>query len=340
MVATHWRKNPPVKKELYRNSPRFRFFQAIRLLEALHPEREAVGSNHNPEREAIRFKTRPTLDFQASEIYEIAETEDGQKELLVNFLGLTGIAGALPLHYTALLQERRRDRDHALQAFLDVFNHRLVSFFYRAWLKNHLHYGEDEKYGQPASRALFSLIGLGTPGLQKRSVIPDEILPFFAGLLARQPRSAVSLKYLLREVFQLPIKIQQFCGQWLTLAQASQSGLDSGNSGESLADGMMLGNASWHIQSKFRIIFGPLDLQQFNDLMPQGKYYQSLVDITRFAVGEELSFDIQLILKRDEVPLCILNKGSNMHPRLGRDAWLKTRPLKEDVQDIIFSVER
>ena len=55
--------------------------------------------------------------------------------MTVNFMGLTGPLGILPYSYTEFMLERMRAKDSSLQDFLDIFNHRMISFFYRAWEK-------------------------------------------------------------------------------------------------------------------------------------------------------------------------------------------------------------
>jgi type VI secretion system protein ImpH len=53
-------------------------------------------------------------------------------------------------------------------------------------------------------------------------------------------------------------------------------------------------------------------------------------------VGLEFEFGVQLVLDRDEVPLCVLgNYGSG--PRLGWTSWLKTVDFAKDDDQVILS---
>jgi len=125
--------------------------EAVRLLqrlaaERLHedaaPHRHAVGEDHAPKQEAVRFRALPSHGFPPGSISEIRPSSDRGAdengkgpELVTAFMGLVGPAGVLPRHYTTLLIERIREKDFALRDFLDPFHHRIVSLFYRAWEK-------------------------------------------------------------------------------------------------------------------------------------------------------------------------------------------------------------
>jgi type VI secretion system protein ImpH len=105
---------------------RFEFFQAVRLFEKIFPERKPVGKDALPNEEVVRFRSRVALDFPASEIHELRETidpltEETRMEMLVNFMGMVGVSGVLPTHYSELALDRIRHRDTSMWAFLDIF---------------------------------------------------------------------------------------------------------------------------------------------------------------------------------------------------------------------------
>src|SRR5262249_53222304 len=152
--------------------------------------------------------------------------EDGPADMVVRFMGLTGPLGALPRHYTELVITRLRRRDHTLAAFLDVFNHRFVSLFFRAWEKYrpHLRYDLDGLDGCPSD--LVSVVGGGPGGLRDRVAVRATRLAFYGGILAQRPRSATGLEGLLADYFQgVRVRIEQFVGQWLALDPGSQTSL-------------------------------------------------------------------------------------------------------------------
>src|SRR5437588_10322428 len=97
--------------------------------------------------------------------------------LVASFMGLTGPKGALPDHYTELLirlgRERKDVERTALRDWLDLFNHRFLSLFYRAWEKYRFqipYERGDYALTEPDvfTRALLAFVGLEMPALRDR----------------------------------------------------------------------------------------------------------------------------------------------------------------------------
>jgi len=116
-------------EKLRREPFTFDFFQAVRLLERMFPERTSVGQFSHPETEVARFAVHPSLAFPASQIQAMDWPEQKPAKMTVNFMGLTGPQGVLPNPYTTLLIERLRASDSSAREFLDIFNHRIISLF-------------------------------------------------------------------------------------------------------------------------------------------------------------------------------------------------------------------
>lgn len=315
----------------------YQFFQAVRLLELVCPERVAVGREGPPWREIVRFGARLSLAFPASEIHELmqGDGEDPQFRMTVNMMGLTGPQGALPLHYTELLLARAEQKDHALGAFLDIFNHRLTSLFYRAWEKYHypVTYGRGQR--DVLSQWLRALVGIHTAGLQDRLDVSDQALCFYSGLLNQRPHSSSAMEGILRDYFEIPVRTMQFVGKWMRLGPENHTRLGSQNS--CLGVNAICGERVYDRQSKFRLQLGPLDLATFGSFLPSGSAFRALTQLTRFVAGLEHDFDILLILKKSEVPECRLQSYAQDGPRLGWSSWLKIRQFSEDAEDTILS---
>lgn len=370
-----------VAEMLFAEAYRFEFFQAVRVLLRLFPEREPVGRDADPDQEICRFRGRITLEMPASALYELLPGKPGRPpELVCNFLSLAGASPApLPDHYAQFILDRMRRRDYTLRDFLDLFHHRLISLFYRAWEKYQSWIGyelaetqgrkqreagperwrwfvlEERQRLDVAGQMLLDLIGLGTPALRyrmrerrrlaPRHEIADDTLRFYAGLFAQRHRSALGLECLLEDYFGVPVKVEQFCGQWLLLEEEHQTRLaGDGNRREGpgqgaggLGQGAVAGSRVWERQSKFRLRVGPLNYAQFRTFVPSGDAFKPLVQLTRLYVGKEFDFDVQLVLRGPEVPGCELPRAPAGGVRLGWDAWVHNAPFETDVADAVFS---
>jgi type VI secretion system protein ImpH len=341
----------------------FGFFQAVRLLERLLRGRRAagerrpdrpVGRDFPPEEEAVRFRALLSLTFPAGEVAGLtlpeARPAEGlpPAEMTVAFLSLAGPCGVLPQHYTSLLLRRLRLRDTALRDFLDLFNHRLVSLFYRAWEKYRLAFAHerhrlDARRGEEdlPTRALYSLVGLGTAGLRRRQQIPDQAFLYYAGLFSHRPRSAVSLEALLEDYLEMPVRVLQLQGQWLSLETEERSSMpgpacpQGRNNG--LAVNLVVGDRVWEVQSKFRIRVGPLTWKQFRRLIPSADGLLPLCQLARSYAGPEFDFDVQAVLLPREVPWCRLaTDGEGAY--LGWNTWVRCGEFRREVEDAVFAL--
>jgi type VI secretion system protein ImpH len=331
----------PLNQKLADEPYRFEFFQAVRLLEKIYPERKALGREALPHEEIVRFRSRMSLNFPASQIQEfkdsVDEFTDQQKlEMFVNFMGMVGVSGVMPIHYTELIMERIRYRDTAMWTFLDIFTHRSVSMFFRAWEKYRFPIGYER--GQDDFTAfLFDIVGLGTKGLHGQMDLNDESLLPYGGLIAQKPHSATALGNILSDYFRVKAKILQFFGQWLDLDSASITKLGQANSG--LGTTAIIGSRVWEQQSKFRIVLGALTFNEFQAFLPSGTAYKPMKSIVRFMNGLEFDFDVQLILQAKQVPSTILTTRAKRRPMLGWTAFLKTKPFTEDDDQVILNID-
>jgi type VI secretion system protein ImpH len=328
-----------VREQLRDESYRFEFFQAVRLLERLFPGQAPVGTFVPPAQEVVRFQAGTGLVFPASEIQALALAEKGPALMKVNFMGLTGPEGVLPLCYTSLLVERGQARDTAPSDFLNIFNHRMISLFYQAWQKYRFAIAYERGGRDRFSRYLLALIGLGTPGLSDRLEVRDDSLLYYAGLLAQRPRSAVALEQLLSDYFEVPVEVEQFAGGWYPLDANTQTQIGSGSGySEQLGVGAVVGNEVWDQTARVRIRIGPLSLAEYKDFLPAGSAFGPLQALTRFFASEEFDFEIRLILKRQEVPRCELGAEGEGAPRLGWVTWAKTKEMAVDRADTILQL--
>src|ERR1700722_9167154 len=266
----------------------FDFFQAARLLErlGLSSGGVAVGGDTAPEQEAVHLRVPPSLRFAEGPVSKVVPgSEDEPPQVWATFGGLTGPDGILPQHYTALLLARQRVKDNTLRDWLDLFHHRILSLFMRAWEKNRWpavvdrllaetsaqHRGPARKnWDDPCTTASFSLAGFGTPKLRGRLGVPDDAAVFYAGFLSRQPRTATGLEQMLQDYFDWPVAIEQLCGQWLYLDEENKAGMPTElqpGRNTCLGRDVVIGRQVWDVQGKVRIIIGPVDCASFRSLL-------------------------------------------------------------------------
>ncbi|MGQ0646590.1 MAG: type VI secretion system baseplate subunit TssG [Gemmatimonadaceae bacterium] len=325
-------------KQALRDDPTaFSFYQAVRLLSRLYPERARVGTWSDPANELARFSASTSLGFPASEIQALTLPDAGNPgpaHLLVNFFGLTGPQAILPHLYTEHAGNRARARDTAFRDFLDIFNHRAISLLFRAWEKHRVAVMHESGEEDRLFAHFLDLAGFGTAGFRGRLPIRDESVAFFSGLLANRVRSADGLARLVGDYFDVTASVEQFVGEWRHVDQGGQCTMGAEDDAGRLGFGV-LGDAVWDPQARVRLRLGPLSRVQFESFCPGGSAYEALRTLAHVYADEQVGVDAQLVLARDEVAPCTLDvprpgAKSTGTPALGRGTWLASRPLTRD----------
>jgi type VI secretion system protein ImpH len=317
------------------------FFQAVRLLERLYPERNPVGLYVTPSSEVVRFSSLPTLSFPAGELDCLTLHEEEPHAMQVNFMGLSAAVGALPHPYTEYLLDRIRAKDRGPAAFFDLFNHRILSLFYRSWEKYRFFIAYERKgAGEDAiSARLLDLLGLGTAGLRNRMEIPDEAALYYTGLLSQKTRSAQGLKQILEDYFDVRVAIEQFTGSWNRLPVRHRTFLNETYSfTEKLGFGTMIGDEIWDQSGKVTVRLGPMPFRQYREFLPGAQACRELASWLKFYGNRELTFVVQLMLDRAEVPGLHLGESGPSAGRLGLVSWIKNRDFERDPDEAVYEV--
>jgi type VI secretion system protein ImpH len=161
---------------------------------------------------------------------------------------------------------------------------------------------------------------------------------YYSGLLSLHSRSATALRLILWDYFDVPVEIEQFVGAWHRLEEPNLCRFESFTPSEQLGGGAIVGDEIWNQQSGVRIKMGPLSLAEYLDFLPSGTAHEPLKSLAKFISRGEIDFEVQLILKKDEVPPCELGSEEVAAPRLGWVSWAKTEPMRADAGDAIFSI--
>lgn len=321
----------------------FRFFQAVRLLQLASGSQSAVGRFSNPSDEAVRFAAHQSLGFPASQIYNLEFFEEEPPKMTVNFMGLTGPVGEMPVFYTAYVIHRMRLRDNTLADFLDLFNHRIISLFYRCWEKYRFTVTYERGEVAGLTHNLLDIAGLGTNGLRDRQPVDDRAFIYYAGLLSQKPRSAQGLKQMLEDYFEVNVEVVQFIGSWRPLDPDMLCRLvdeeADGSESTMLGGGAVAGDEVWDPQSAVRLRLGPMSLDKYLEFLPDGAAFPKLQAMCRFYAGQDIDFEIQLVLRREEAPKCQLGAGGATAPRLGWLSWARRKPLAKDPDETLFRLQ-
>jgi type VI secretion system protein ImpH len=312
---------------------RFDFFEALRRLECRSPDQPRIGRAARPSEEPVRLGQDPALTFAPSTLASFTPSRGGGPPRLGGyFFGLFGPNGPLPMHLTEYAQDRiRHDHDPTFARFLDVFHHRMLSLFYRAWSLSRPPVSFDRSDDWFA-RYLASLFGYGLPTLQDRDALPDRARLFYAGLFAAQTRHPDGLKAMLGDYFRLQVKLREFVGEWVALPAESRCRLGETPQTGSLGQTAIAGARVWSAQHRFAIILGALSYADYQRFLPGQASLARLTAMVRSYVGEALSWEVTLVLKRDEVPPLRLDG----HTRLGWTTWLPAARLDRDPDDLVF----
>jgi type VI secretion system protein ImpH len=315
------------------------FYQTLRRLECLFDPKPRWGHARRPTDEAVRFGQDPELSFAPAPLASFHSGPDRRPpqalpQLQVRLFGLFGPNGPLPLHITEYARERLRNAgDPTLSRFLDVFHHRLITLFYRAWAQAQPHVNRDRPAEDRFAAYLGSFFGMAPAAFRQRDVLPDHAKCFHVGALIRHTRNAEGLRAILEHFCRVPVQIEEFVGHWMRLDTRERTYL--GRDAAVLGSSAVAGGRVWDRQYKFRVRVGALMLAQYEAFLPGGALIQKLVDWVRLYLTFELEWDVRLILRADQVPPLMLGRSG----RLGWTTWLGARRARTDADDLCFDAE-
>ena len=326
---------------------KFDFYAALRLLQSSFGNRPRIGYSESPADDPVRLAQNPALDFAPSTLAasddpmvrrsEELRRKDPDRPPVIHsrHFGMFGPNGPLPL----CLTEYARDRilhhgDFTFASFCNVFHHRLLSFFFRSWADANKTVDLDREENRSWSQFAGSLVGLGMDSLLDREddKVPGRAKLYFAGRLVHQARNAEGLEAIIQDYFGVRSEVWSFVGRWLDLPNTSVCKLgDSPDTGV-LGASVIVGSRVWTCQLHFRLRLGPMKFSDFERLLPLGKSFRRLCDWVRLYAGDHFSWDVKLVLAKEEVPAIQMGRAG----RLGWTTWLKTKPFDHDAEDLVL----
>ncbi len=319
-------------ERLARNPKAHHIFLAMRIIEALDDDAPRLGRARRPRQEKVRFGQMPELAFAGSAIRDFTPPQADRPGRLTNlFFGLFGPHGPLPLHLTEYARDRLRNEDDpTFVAFADMLTHRLMTLLFRAWSTGQAAAAFDRGAGSEMESKVAALSGFMGTAMRDRDAMPDIAKRHFAGLLGQGPRNADGLEAILSVFIRAPVRLEQFVGSWLELEPDDRWQL-GGPAG--LGHATSIGIRVWTRAAKFRLRIGPLTLTEYERLLPGSPSLTRLTAIVRNYAGDSLDWDVNLILRSDQVPEAILGQDI----RLGQTSWIGERSSNADAEDLFLA---
>jgi len=308
-------------------------FQVLRWIDARGGSDRRLGRAGTPRREGLRMRQMPHMVFAPSTFAAAEPPQEGRPaRLSIYSFGLFGPNGPLPLHLTEYARERLiHHGDGALTAFADVFHHRLILLFYRAWADAQSAASLDHRE-EDFSRRLASLLHRLVSARDDETIAPHARY-VAAGHLLRQTRNPEGLVQILAAYFGLAIRLHEFHPRWFRLEPDDRLVLGSR---ALLAQGAVLGAAVRDAQHAFRLELGPMRLADYMQFLPGRKKWRQLRDWVREYVGIEFAWDARLLLDRRDVQGVVLGSPTP----LGQASWLGRWPeAMGDAGDLVVEPE-
>jgi type VI secretion system protein ImpH len=319
-------------ERLARDPGGFDFHAALRRFEATFAEGPRLGAAAHPAEEPVRLGQLPSLAFEPSSLFAHQAGDDSGAfpvaTIFVSFLGLWGPNGPLPAHLTEYARERLRNAgDRTLSRFADLFHHRMLLLFHRAWAMAQPAAGLDRPGDDRFAKYVGATMGLALPSVRDRDALPDRDKLFYAGRFSAAPRSAEGLADIVGGRFRLPARVEPFIGQWLEIPASARWRLGGSPETSALGRTAVLGRRVWTRTQKFRIVLGPMPPERLRDFLPGRPALSELVALVRLYTNDEWDWDVQLSLLTDQARAGMaLGKDARLglSTRLGRGSGVET----------------
>jgi len=310
------------------------FMSLMRAIAARDRNRPAPGSADLPSQETYRIGQRPVLAFPPREVASL-DTRHGRLDIRLFGLGIWGPQGPLPLHVTELAYHRSVAlQDRTLEHFADLFHHRALSLFYRAWAAGQSTAALDRPDEERFSFYVASLMGTDQDEA-RQSCLPTHARYGASAHIVREARNPEGIAATLSQYFDVPIAVEEYVPHWIRVDASGHCRLGLPGASSFMGEAAMLGEQIADRQHKFRLVIGPLDFLHYQRLAPRGEDLRTLVEWVRAFIGYEYDWEIQLLIKPEEVPAPHVDGRQ----RLGHSIWLGECDPAQPVSGMVFEPE-
>ena len=295
---------------------RFDYFSVLRHLERTFKDQPRIGDSAARREEFIQLGQDPYMDFPASNLARVEQSDNKPLKVLVKYLGLLGPQGALPLATTEEAYHYLLANDDAFPRFLDIFNNRFIQLFFRAWADLRPIAQHDRPDADRFVAYIGSAIGVGSSPYQNLDSVPDAAKLGFAGLLGSQAKCASRLAGAVCGLFNVQAEVEEFVGTYLVLEATERTLV--GQRLSRLGVEVLLGRNVFSVQDKIRLRIFTESLAQYIRFLPTGDLCEPLADLVFFYNGEQLDWDVELAISAGAVePVRLGTFG-----QLGWTSWM------------------
>ncbi len=330
-MASELRSEVNAVVELQHSAKNYSFFQLTRIL-----KRQPISG-----RCALSLNFNAALNFahQTHEINALVAVADNIYNVVVNFIGILGLSGALPELYTELALQRQTQKDTGLVHFISIFESRLIHIFYEIWQRNQFYvsYLQSMSYNI-SNRGLHLAAALSDSDNIK--TLTKEATFFYSGLFSYKSRPREGLRILLRHYFNLPIQVYNFTGNWLAIEKSQRTHLvqHQQQGFNRLGQSAILGKRVWHTQDSFTVHIGPMNDYLFNSLLPNTGKMQVIINLIKDYVDSFLN--VVIILEHEKATIKPAKLVRNQPLYLGWNAWLLKNNRKNLQSRVKFDCDK
>lgn len=329
----------------------YRFCQ---LLEQAMPGHPPLGSTASYRDDPVRFCPDPGMGFPAGELRGIEMDQEGPARVRTRLLGLYGVDAPLPTAYLDDIAQRREGHE-ALEAFLDIFNHRVFTQFYRIWRKYSYPATFEAGATDATSQCLLGLIGLGIPGAAEQIATPVSRFLALLSVMRLPTRNAEGITALVSLL--APTTRVHITPHWpRKVLLARPAGLKAGTPAR-LSQGVPLGAVATDGNSELLLALYTEDLDEARGWLPGGQLHRDLLVLLRVYLGWRCTARLRLSLPLASLPSpalgaapLLLGMTSVLLPRgeaatleqrritihLGRYQGLNSNPKERDADHVAY----
>ncbi|MDD1780505.1 type VI secretion system baseplate subunit TssG [Enterovibrio sp. ZSDZ35] len=298
--------SPAQKSGLLDDVKQYNFYQLLELLCDLY---ESEPESLSWPSEQFHFSSSSSLGFAASDVSGMKYLSEEILNVETTFFGMSGAQSPLPGFF--LEDIVTEDAETGMRKiFMDFFNHRLLALLFQAWRKYRYYVRYREDASDRFSTQLFALVGLADENLRGKTPLNWCKMLSYSGLLAGRTRSPQIVSGIIQHYFDLDcVEIRQWCLRHVEIPEEQKCclGVSNGALGVDTSIGDRIADRS----GKFTICIKTLSIERFNEFLPSGTEFLSLITLVEFILREQMAFDLELELVEGDVPAFQLGRDSS-----------------------------